>query len=144
MGANYLFKSIDRGDTWQTLGGDLTRNIDRNKLPMRGAVPSDTGVLGRNEGTAEFSNITMIDESPLKKGLLALGTNDGLIQVSRDDGKTWTEVDHVSKNKDGFIDRNVTPFTARHVRILSDKGGSKSGDTTFRVFEFELRAEEKK
>ncbi len=90
LAANYLFKSTDRGDSWQAISPDLTRGIDRNKLPMRGAVP-DSGTLGRNEGTAEFSNISTIDESPFRGGLLAVGTDDGLIQVTRDGGKTWTK-----------------------------------------------------
>lgn len=90
--ANYLFRSPDRGDTWETISPDLTRNIDRNTLPLRGSVP-DSNALGRNEGTAEFSNITSIDESPLRAGLLVVGTNDGLVQVSRDGGKNWFKSD---------------------------------------------------
>ncbi len=39
MAAQYLFKSTDRGDSWTMISPDLTRNIDRNTLPMRGAVP---------------------------------------------------------------------------------------------------------
>ncbi|MFI5228019.1 MAG: WD40/YVTN/BNR-like repeat-containing protein, partial [Gemmatimonadales bacterium] len=92
MAANFLFKSTDRGDSWERLGGDLTRGIDRNKLPLRGGVPDSTA-LGRNEGTAEFGNITTIDESPIHAGLLAVGTDDGLIQVTRDGGKTWTKTE---------------------------------------------------
>ena len=87
-----MFRSTDRGDTWEKISPDLTRGIDRNKLPMRGGVPDSTA-LGRNEGTAEFSNITTIDESPLRKDLLAVGTDDGSIQVTRDGGKTWTKTD---------------------------------------------------
>ena len=64
MAANYLFRSPDRGDSWVTISPDLTRSIDRSKLPMRGAVPDSTA-LGRNEGTADFSNISTIDESTL-------------------------------------------------------------------------------
>jgi photosystem II stability/assembly factor-like uncharacterized protein len=90
--ANYLFRSPDRGDTWETISPDLTRNIDRNTLPLRGSIP-DSNALGRNEGTAEFSNITSIDESPLRAGLLVVGTNDGLVQVSRDGGKNWFKSD---------------------------------------------------
>ncbi len=96
IAAQYLFKSTNRGDSWTMISPDLTRGIDRNKLPMRGAVP-DSGELGRNEGTAEFGNITTIDESPMKEGLLAVGTDDGLIQVSQNDGKTWTKIRHVPR-----------------------------------------------
>ncbi|MCA0374919.1 MAG: glycosyl hydrolase [Gemmatimonadetes bacterium] len=89
--ANHLFKSTDYGDSWTTLGGDLTRNLDRSKLPMRGAIP-DTGTLGLHEGTAAFGNIATVAESPRRAGLLAVGTDDGVIQVTRDDGRSWTKV----------------------------------------------------
>ncbi|HYW31775.1 MAG TPA: hypothetical protein VE869_09735 [Gemmatimonas sp.] len=87
--ANVVFKSLDRGDSWRTISPDLTRNIKRNDLPLRGSKP-DTGALGLHEGTQEFSNITTLAESPLRAGLVAAGTDDGNIQVTRDDGKTWT------------------------------------------------------
>ncbi len=90
MAANYLFKSADRGDSWTTISPDLTRNVDRDSLPMRGAVPS-RDVLGLHEGTAEFSNISTVSESPRRAGLLAVGTDDGLIQVTQNDGKSWTK-----------------------------------------------------
>ncbi len=90
MAANYLFKSADRGDSWVTISPDLTRNIDRDILPMRGTVPA-RDVLGLHEGTAEFSNISTVSESPRRAGVLAVGTDDGLIQVTRNDGKTWTK-----------------------------------------------------
>jgi photosystem II stability/assembly factor-like uncharacterized protein len=92
MAANYLFKSTDRGDSWVHISPDLTRNIERNKLPLRGTTPDSTA-LGRNEGTAEFGNVTVVDESPLRAGLLVVGTDDGLIQVTRDGGKTWVKTD---------------------------------------------------
>ena len=90
--ANYLFRSTDRGDSWQTISPDLTRAIDRNTLPMRGA-PVDSNALGRHEGTADFGNISTIDESPLRAGLLVTGSDDGVVAVSRDGGQTWTRTE---------------------------------------------------
>ncbi|MDQ8157863.1 MAG: glycosyl hydrolase [Gemmatimonadota bacterium] len=90
LAANHLFKSADRGDSWTTISPDLTRNIDRDVLPMRGAVPA-RDVLGLHEGTAEFSNISTVSESPRRAGVLAVGTDDGLIQVTQNDGKSWTK-----------------------------------------------------
>ena len=91
--ANYLFRSNDRGDSWQTISPDLTRAIDRNILPMRGA-PVDSNALGRHEGTAEFGNISTLDESPMRAGLLATGSDDGVVAVSRDGGQTWTRTEN--------------------------------------------------
>lgn len=92
FGAQYFFKSPNRGDSWEQLGGDLTRNLDRDKLPLMGKVwPRDA--VARHAGTADFGNISTIDESRLRKGLIYVGTDDGLIQVTRDGGATWTKIE---------------------------------------------------
>ncbi len=91
FGANFLFRSRDRGDSWEALGGDLTRQLDRDRLPIMGL--KGPGGLGRHDGTAPFGNITTLDESRRKEGLLYVGTDDGLVQVSRDGGRTWRRID---------------------------------------------------
>lgn len=86
--ANHLFKSEDKGDSWKTISPDLTRNLNRNQLPMRGAVPP-RDALGLHEGTAAFGNISTVSESPRRAGVLAVGTDDGVVQVTQNDGRTW-------------------------------------------------------
>lgn len=88
FGANFLFRSPNRGDSWEQLGGDLTRHLDRDKLPIMGKLWTKDAVAW-HAGTADFGNISTVDESPLKRGLLYVGTDDGVIQVSRDAGSTW-------------------------------------------------------
>jgi len=127
MAANYLFRSPDRGDTWETISPDLTRNIDRNKLPLRGAIPDSTA-LGRNEGTAEFSNISTIDESPLKAGLLVVGTDDGIIQVTRDGGKNWQKTDHFPGVPDTTFVSKVVFSRANEGTIYATFDGHRSND----------------
>jgi hypothetical protein len=127
MAANYLFRSNDRGDSWETISPDLTRNIDRNKLPMRGAVP-DTSALGRNEGTAEFSNISVIDESPLRAGQLAVGTDDGLIQTTRDGGRTWTKTDRFPGVPDTTFVSRVVWSKANEGTLYATLDGHRSND----------------
>ncbi|MGH7616932.1 MAG: WD40/YVTN/BNR-like repeat-containing protein, partial [Gemmatimonadaceae bacterium] len=127
LAANYLFKSTDRGDTWQTLGPDLTRGVDRNKLPMRGATPDSTA-LGRNEGTAEFGNISTIDESPLRAALLVVGTDDGLIQVTRDGGKTWTKTAAFPGVPDTTFVSRVVWSRANEGTIYATFDGHRSND----------------
>jgi len=91
FGANYLFKSINRGDAWTRLGPDLTRQLNRDSLPVMGKIwPRDA--IARHQGTADYGNISTIDESPLKQGLLYVGTDDGVISVSRDGGATWNRI----------------------------------------------------
>ena len=91
FGANYLFRSPDRGDTWVKLGGDLTRQLDRDTLPIMGFRAA--GGFGRHDGTAAFGNIATIAESPRMRGVMWMGTDDGLVQVTRDDGRTWTRIE---------------------------------------------------
>ncbi len=88
--ANKLFKSDDRGDTWDEISGDLTRQLDRNKLKVMDQIWSIDAVM-KNKSTTIFGNIVALDESPKKEGLLYVGTDDGLIQVSENQGQTWTK-----------------------------------------------------
>lgn len=88
---NHLFRSRDRGDSWDRLGPDLTRQLDRDALPIMGLT--GPGGWRRHEGTAPFGNISTIDESPLQAGLLLVGTDDGLVQISRDGGSAWTRIE---------------------------------------------------
>ncbi len=92
--ANILFRSDDRGNTWKKVSGDLTRQLDRNKLKVMGKIQSPDAVA-KNASTSLFGNITALSESPLKEGLLYVGTDDGLIQVSEDGGGNWRKIDNV-------------------------------------------------
>src|SRR5256714_3752697 len=88
FGANYLFKSTNRGDAWVRLGADLTRQLNRDSLPVMGKIwPRDA--IARHQGTADYGNIATVDESPLRQGVLYVGTDDGVVSVSRDGGATW-------------------------------------------------------
>ena len=90
--ANKLFRSDDRGDSWQMISGDLTAQIDRNKWPVMGKFwPSDA--VGKDVSTSLYGTIVALDESPVKENLLYVGTDDGLIQVSTDAGKNWQKTD---------------------------------------------------
>ena len=86
-GGNKLFISHDRGDSWEVTI-DLTRQEDREKKPLMGVRP-DKNTLSKHDGIAFFGDITTIAESPVKQGLIYVGTDDGNLQVSEDGGKTW-------------------------------------------------------
>jgi photosystem II stability/assembly factor-like uncharacterized protein len=89
--ANKVFRSDDRGDTWKAISGDLTRQIDRNKLPVMGKVWSMDAVA-KNVSTTIYGNIVALDESPKKEGLVYIGTDDGLIQITEDNGGNWRKL----------------------------------------------------
>ncbi len=90
--ANRLFRSDDRGDTWVPVSGDLTRQLDRNRLPVMDRVWS-VDAVARNASTSFYGNIVALSESPRKEGLIAVGTDDGLIQVTEDGGRNWRRIE---------------------------------------------------
>ncbi|MFN9784086.1 MAG: WD40/YVTN/BNR-like repeat-containing protein, partial [Sphingobacteriales bacterium] len=77
-GFQYLFKSMDQGETWKRISGDLTYN--------------DVSRMGRTPYAINHQAITAIDESPITKGLLYVGTDDGRVWVTMNDGGAWTEI----------------------------------------------------
>ncbi len=86
--AEYLYRSDDRGDSWQRISPDLSRQLDRNRLKVMGRVWS-VDAVAKNDSTSRYGSIIGLSESPLIEGLLYVGTDDGLISVSEDGGKTW-------------------------------------------------------
>ena len=92
FGANVVFRSHDRGTSWERISPDLTRRISRDELPLQGTVqPADA--IDLHASTALYGNLHSLKVSPLRRGLLAAGSDDGLVHVSRDDGRTWQRSD---------------------------------------------------
>ncbi len=92
IAANKLFKTTDRGNTWNVISNDLTTQIDRNTWPVMGKYWSSDAVV-KDISTSQYNTIVSLDESPVKQGLIYVGTDDGLIQVTEDDGKTWRKIE---------------------------------------------------
>jgi ferritin-like metal-binding protein YciE len=83
---NVLFKSRNGGSSWEAISGDLTRNDASKMGPSGGPITKD------NTSVEYYGTIFAFAESPLEKGLLWAGSDDGLVHVSRDAGRTWTNV----------------------------------------------------
>jgi photosystem II stability/assembly factor-like uncharacterized protein len=90
VGGNRLFTTRDHGNSW-TRSKDLTRQVNRDTLPIMGVLGRDIA-LSRYDGESSFSELTTIAESPLDPRVLWVGTDDGVVQLSRDGGTTWTDV----------------------------------------------------
>jgi photosystem II stability/assembly factor-like uncharacterized protein len=105
-GGNYLFKSTDRGDTWERLGQDLTSGAQRDDQLIFGKKVDET-TLSRHDGVVAWPCVTAIAESPVRAGVLWAGTDDGNVQMTRDGGKTWTDVaSHITVGaKGGYVSR---------------------------------------
>jgi len=90
-GAERLFRSDDRGESWTAVSGDLSRDIDRNKLEVMGRV---WGVdsIAKNVSTSTYGALIAVDESPLVEGLIYAGTDDGLIHVTEGGGGKWSTI----------------------------------------------------
>ena len=95
IGAQRLYRSDDRGDSWRAVSPDLTRQLDRNKLPVMGKVWG-VDAVAKNVSTALYGNISAIAESPKQEGVIYAGTDDGLVQVTEDGGKTWRKIDNIA------------------------------------------------
>lgn len=86
-----VWKSESRGDDWEPISGDLTRNEDRLTLPIMGRKQSwdnawDVGAM------SNYNTITSLAESPVQEDLLYAGTDDGFIQVSENGGESWRKI----------------------------------------------------
>ena len=81
-----LFKTTDGGVHWQTISPDLTRNDKEKQKVSGGDITLD------DSGTEYYDTIFALAESPITKGLIWAGTDDGLIQLTKDEGKSWTKV----------------------------------------------------
>lgn len=90
--ANKVFRSDDKGNTWMVISDDLTRQIDRNKLPVMNRVWS-VDAVAKNASTSFYGNIVSLTESPLVEGLIYSGTDDGLIQVTENGGDSWRKIE---------------------------------------------------
>ncbi|MBN1649886.1 MAG: hypothetical protein JW857_01080, partial [Bacteroidales bacterium] len=89
--SNKLFKSTDRGDSWEVISDDLDQNIDRNKWPLMGKWwPMDA--VAKNGSTSRYGAVVSLDESRLQEGLIYAGSDDGQISITEDGGKNWRKI----------------------------------------------------
>ncbi len=85
VGSQFVHQTTDDGQSWQIISPDLTTN-DKSRQGFSG------GLTGDNIGVEYFSTLFAIAESPKEKGLIWTGSNDGLVHITRDSGKNWTNV----------------------------------------------------
>ncbi len=112
MGSNKLHRSLNQGDTWETISGDLTQ--------------------GGKKGNVAFGTLATISESPFKFGLMYTGSDDGLIQRTENGGGTWNVI---SKNlpQNLWVSRVIASKHQKN-RVYATLNGYRSDDFTPYVY----------
>jgi photosystem II stability/assembly factor-like uncharacterized protein len=127
FGAQRLFRSDDRGASWRPVSPDLTRRVDRNRLPVMDRIWG-VDAVAKNASTSFYGNLVSLTESPVAEGLLYAGTDDGLVQVTEDGGATWRAVESFP----GVPDRSYVADleASRHdaTRVYAAFDNHKMGD----------------
>ncbi|MGB9430299.1 MAG: glycosyl hydrolase, partial [Gammaproteobacteria bacterium] len=107
MGGNVLFKSTDGGTHWTVISPDLTRNDKSKQLNSGGPVNFDLS------GAETYDTILSLTLAPTDPNIIWVGTDDGLVQVSRNDGQSWDNVTPPGAPKWGRVYQiGVSPFDA--------------------------------
>ncbi len=125
--AQRVFRSDDRGNSWKPISPDLTRQIDRNKLKVMGRVWS-VDAVAKNTSTSFYGNIVSLSESPVKEGVIYVGTDDGLIQVTEDGGATWRKVERVAGVPDNAYVSRLEPSPTDADVVYAAFDNHKMGD----------------
>lgn len=121
-----IWRSNDRGDSWQVISGDLSRNQDRTKMPLMGRTWSFDSAWDLL-AMSQYNTITSLSESPIVEGLLYAGTDDGYIQVSDNGGDSWRVIDDLPGVPNNFfvndIKADLHDADAVYVVVDDHKGG---------------------
>jgi photosystem II stability/assembly factor-like uncharacterized protein len=125
--ANKLFRSDDRGNSWKTVSPDLTRQIDVNKLQIMGKVWGPDAVA-KGQSTSFYGNITALAESPAREGLIYAGTDDGLIQVTENGGRTWRKIDKFPGVPETTYVARILPSAHDPLIVYAAFDNHKNGD----------------
>jgi hypothetical protein len=91
VGANKVFKSTDRGHSWTAISGELSEATDRETLSLMGVKAAEFEIA-KHDGVQSYGNIVSLVESPKQAGVIYAGTDDGKVHMTRDGGKTWTDI----------------------------------------------------
>jgi photosystem II stability/assembly factor-like uncharacterized protein len=125
--SQFLWRSDNRGDSWTKISPDLTRGIFRLEQKIMGKTWS-VDALWDLGAMSMFSTITAVSESPLQEGLIYVGTDDGLIQVTEDGGKTWRKVDKIAGVPDSFFINTIRASKHDQNTVYAAVDNHKAGE----------------
>jgi photosystem II stability/assembly factor-like uncharacterized protein len=113
--AQFVFKSMDQGQTWTQISQDLTRNDKSKQQPSGGPLTNDI------TSVEYYDTVFALAESPVKQGTVWAGTDDGLIHVTTDDGKTWANVSPKLPEWSTVDSIEASPFDANTAYAAIDR-----------------------
>ena len=120
IGANVVFKTTDGGERWTALSPDLTRNDKAKQVTSGGPIEYDIS------GAETYNTIITVNLAPTDSSVIWVGTDDGLVQVTRDGGKTWSDVSGrfpgLAKDAEGRVYQiGISPFDAGTAYLSVDR-----------------------
>ena len=122
-----LYRSDDRGNSWVPVSGDLSSGVDRNKLKVMGRVWS-VDAVAKNTSTSFYGNIVALNESTLVEGLIYVGTDDGLVQITENGGETWTRTGEIAGVPPGTYVYDLEPSLHDADIVFGSFNNHKMGD----------------
>jgi len=132
--ANKVFRSADKGLSWAAVSEDLTTKQNRDEIVTMAVKGSDVNI-SRNDGIAAWPTIVAFAESPKRAGVLYAGTDDGQLAVTRDAGKTWTQViDRISDLPKGIYVSEVVPSRFSEGAVYATFDGHRQNDFETHVY----------
>lgn len=136
FGSQRLWRSDDRGSAWTAISGDLTLGRNRYEQKFLGRTWSVDSLFD-HEAMSKYATLTAVSESPLQAGVLVVGTDDGLVQVSENGGQNWTRtaaLPGLPALGSGFVnDVEASLHDARTLYVVADN--HKNGDFSPYVYE---------
>ncbi|MBC7861637.1 MAG: glycosyl hydrolase, partial [Bacteroidia bacterium] len=122
-----VYRSDDHGNTWKEISGDLSKGLDRNKIPVMGKIWSMDAVA-KNQSTSFYGNITSLCESPKNENLIFAGTDDGLIQITSDNGGSWTKISSFAGVPDQSFVQNIVASQHNENIVYACFNNHRQGD----------------
>lgn len=126
-GSQRLYRSDDRGGTWQAISPDLSRALFRHNREIMGKRWS-IDALWDHVAMSYFGNLTSIAESPLQEGLIYVGTDDGLIQISENGGANWRRVGKLPGVPSFFFVNDLQASLHNNDTVYAAVDNHKAGD----------------
>ena len=124
-----VWRSDNRGDTWEPISGDLSRGRDRLQLPMMDRVWS-FDALWDLRAMSKFGTVTSLSESPVQAGLIYAGTDDGLVQVTEDGGQSWRKIERLPGVPEFYFVNDIKADLYEEDTVYVCVDNHKTGDFT--------------